>query len=54
MRIPELKERNSRSSRSVRSQRTHRNKASNIWTYKSRVVRKRPGECVCKEDCSCI
>ena len=26
-----------------------RNKASNIWTCKFRVVRKRPGECVCKE-----
>jgi len=38
------------------SQRTpdQRNKTSNIWTCKSRVVSKRPNECKKRGRCTCI
>ena len=49
MGIPES-ERDSSSSQYVWAQRTpaQQKQMSNIWTCKSRVVRKRLGECVCK------
>ena len=53
MRIPESEGRESPAPRKAYrliEQLHNRNKASNIWTCKSRVVRKRPGECVCKEE----